>query len=185
MIANDLYPSSTCSPTYSSNISTLATKSLPAILIVLIISAAETSFLTTRAKSLSTKGYLEIDLKLNQTNIKSKISTSSIYLYETLTLADTNGNTTNFTSPTVYVNYLNSDIPSTASSNSLNNEWKSEHLLDGFNDLVSDNGEIYISLKYELTPVSSVAYTRIYNYLTSSSTNEKLVLSLNLGEANA
>ena len=135
--------------------------------------------------SSSTKGYLEIDLKLNQTNIKSKISTSSIYLYETLTLADTNGNTTNFTSPTVYVNYLNSDIPSTASSNSLNNEWKSQHLLDSFNDLVSDNGEIYISLKYELTPVSSVAYTRIYNYLTSSSTNAKLVLSLNLGEANA
>ena len=133
----------------------------------------------------TTKLRQQILRRLRKTNIKSKISTSSIYLYETLTLADTNGNTTNFTSPTVYVNYLNSDIPSTASSNSLNNEWKSEHLLDSFNDLVSDNGEIYISLKYELTPVSSVAYTRIYNYLTSSSTDEKLVLSLNLGEANA
>lgn len=135
--------------------------------------------------SYSTKGYLEIDLKLNQTNIKSKISTSSIYLYETLTLADTNGNTTNFTSPTVYVNYLNSDIPSNATSNSLNNAWNSQHLLDSFSDLVTNNGEIYISLKYEFTPNSSVSYTRIYNYLTSSSTNPKLVLSLNLGEANA
>lgn len=132
-----------------------------------------------------TKGYIEVDLKLDLNKIKAKISTTSIYLYETLSLADSGGNTTNFSNPTVYLKYLGSDIVSTGSSDSNNVTWSSSHILDSFNTLTSVTGEIEVTLKYELVTNSSVAYTRFFNYLTSTSANPKLVLTLNLGEVNA
>ena len=132
-----------------------------------------------------TKGYIEVDLKLDLNKIKTKISTTSIYLYETLSLADSGGNTTNFSNPTAYLKYLGSDIVSTGSSDSNNVTWSSSHILDSFNTLTSETGEIEVTLKYELVTKNSTAYKRFYDYLTSTSTNPKLVLTLNLGEVNA
>lgn len=149
-----------------------------------------TGFINSSSSSTNTpnnqsSGNITFYLKINLVNTKAKLTTDSIYLIPTLSLEGNGGNTSNFTSPSVEVTYLNDKITSLATSDKGNTKWTSSHLLENFKYLNSETGEIYLALTYTLTPSSSAAFSRILSYLSTAENNAKMVLYLSLGEYNA
>ena len=131
----------------------------------------------------TTTGELLFYIKMNLANTKAKLKTDDIYLYATLKLGGSNGDTALFSSPSVILNYVNNDL--TTSASVINSTtWYSQHLLSNFSVLNGENGEIYLTLTYKFNSISNARYMNIYNYLSNESNNAHFILELSLGESN-